>query len=314
MTNVRYMECIIDAIIRYQDKMVNNMAINKDSDVEKCKQSTFKQSDSKAVCTTNKLPLTVTNNTSVDCSLSLDLKALLHDNSEQVCADRDIYFPNKSHGHLTIKAAPFQFIGPDRRPVEVDNIHESLSIAQVIKSTGVSNYELARIPIKSDLNLDAWEHYLLDYPDKRLLQYFKFGFPLSLKNPDELSNTQVVNHYSALQYPDQVQQYIEKVMNLGAMLGPLSQLPSDHFHCFPLLTRPKDTTDRRIILNLSYPHGKSVNDLVDRDSFDGNKFALKLPTIDDIVSEINNLGNEVLLVRIDVAHAFRNLRWIQLML
>ena len=130
------MECIIDAIIRYQDKMVNNIAINRDSDVEKCKQSTFKQSDNEVVCTTNKLPLTLTNNTSVNCSLSFDLKALLHDNSEQVCTDHNIYFPNKSHGHLTIKADPFQFIGPDRRPVEVDNIHEYLSMVKLSRVLG----------------------------------------------------------------------------------------------------------------------------------------------------------------------------------
>ena len=99
-----------------------------------------------------------------------------------------------------------------------------------------------------------------------------------------------------------------KEMDLGPILGPLSHPPSDHFHCSPLLTRPKDSTDRRIILNLSYPHGKSVNDFVDKDSFNGSKFILKLPTIDDIVSELNELGNGALLGKIDVARAFRNLR------
>ena len=61
-------------------------------------------------------------------------------------------------------------------------------------------------------------------------------------------------------------------------------------------------------MNLSYPRGKSVNDFVDKELFDGSKFALKLPTIDDIVSELNHLGSEALLAKIDVARAFRNLR------
>ena len=309
MTYDRYMECIIDAIISYQEKRIDGLYMNGSNGMlESQKQNILKQKDSEVVCTGYKVSLTKTNNTSVDCSLSLDLKALLHANTEQIHSGRDIYLPNKSHGHLTFKAEHFEFIGPDRKPMEVNNIHEYLKIAQAIKSTGVPNYKLARIPIKSDLNLDAWEYHLQDYPDKRVLQYLKFGFPLSLKNSDQLSNTEVINHYSALQYPDHVQQYIDKEMNLGAMLGPLDQPPSDHFHCSPLLTRPKDKIDRRIILNLSYPQGKSVNDFVDKESFDGSKFALKLPTIDDIVSEIENLGNEALLAKIDVARAFRNLR------
>ena len=254
------------------------------------------------------LVLTASRNTSVDCSLSIDLKAMLDNNTDHDVTGQDIFFPNKSHGHLTLKTEYYGFIGPDRQPVEIKDIHQYLSIAETIKNTGVSNYILARIPIKSDLHLDAWEYYLRDYPDKRLLQYLKFGFPLSIGNPDGLCNTQIVNHYSALQYPDQVLQYIAKEMDLRAILGPLSHPPSDHFHCSPLLTRPKDITDRRIILNLSYPHGKSVNDFVDRDSFNGSKFILKLPTIDDIVSELNELGNGALLAKIDVARAFRNLR------
>ena len=183
-----------------------------------------------------------------------------------------------------------------------------MHIAKIIRDTGVPNYAGARIPIKSDLNLDAWEHHLKGYPDKRLLQYLKYVFPLSLRNSDELCNTQIVNHYSALQYPDQVLQYINKEMALGVILGPINHPSSDHFHCSPLLTRPKDVTDRRIILNLSYPHGKSINDFVDRESFDGSKFALRLPTIDDIVSELEKLGSRALLAKIDAARAFRNLR------
>ena len=51
-----------------------------------------------------------------------------------------------------------------------------------------------------------------------------------------------------------------------------------------------------------------MNDFVDKDSFDGSKFALKLPTIDDIVSELKELGDGALLAKIDVDRAFRNLR------
>ena len=40
------------------------------------------------------------------------------------------------------------------------------------------------------------------------------------------------------------------------------------------MTRPKDVDKRRIILDLSYPRGTSLNDHVDRDKFDQKNFAL----------------------------------------
>ena len=216
---------------------------------------------------------------------------------------QDIYFPEKQLGHVTLQADGFEFIFPDRQVTEIHNIDQYLDIA---KETGQPI--LARIPFKSDLNLHAWEHHLGDYQDKRLLHYLKFGFPLSLRNSDELCNAQIVNHYSALQYPDQVLQYINKEIAWGGILCPLDYPPSDHFHYSPLLTRPKDGSDRRIILDLSYPQGKSVNDFVDRDSFDGSKFALKLPTMDNILSELDKVGEGALIAKSDVAQAFRNLR------
>ena len=283
----KYMECIIDALIGYQSKIIENTVINSKNILKKGNSDeVHTSSNSSHVCTSTNPVLTVSSNTSVDCSLSIDLKAMLDNNAGQGTVGRDIFFGNKSHGHLTFRSEYCAFIGPDRQPVVIENIHQYLSIAETIKDTGVPNYILARIPIKSDMYLDAWEHHLRDYPDKRLLQYLKFGFPLSLAKPDELCNNDIVNHYSALQYPDQVRQYINKEMDFGAILGPLSHPPSDHFLCSPLLTRPKDITDRRFILNLSYPRGKSVNDFVDKELFDGSKFALKLPTIDDIVSEL----------------------------
>ena len=67
------------------------------------------------------------------------------------------------------------------------------------------------------------------------------------------------------------------------------------------MTRPKDVDKRRVILDLSYPRGASLNDHVDRNRFDNRNFALKLTCIDDIVSD-------PVLFKVDVARAFRNLR------
>ena len=66
---------------------------------------------------------------------------------------------------------------------------------------------------------------LIDYPEKRLFQNLKFRFPLSITNAYSLTNTGVVNQYSALHYPKQVIQYLENKKCLGASVGPI-----DHPH------------------------------------------------------------------------------------
>ena len=55
-------------------------------------------------------------------------------------------------------------------------------MAHMISDTGLPNYRLARVPMASDLNTDAWERHLQGYPDTRLIHYLKFGFPLSPRN------------------------------------------------------------------------------------------------------------------------------------
>ena len=52
-----------------------------------------------------------------------------------------------------------------------------------------------------------------------------------------------------------------------------------------------------------------VNDNVTRDLFDKRRFSLKFPTIDEIVQYIVNIKTDPVIYKIDVARAFRNLRF-----
>ena len=161
-----------------------------------------------------------------------------------------------------------------------------MTVAKIIQNTNLPNYKMARIPVSSSLNIEAWEQYLSDYPDKRVVQYLKFGFPLSLSDNNDLHNTDISNHASAIQYPEAVEEYLNKEISLGAILGPVVEIPDQNYHCSPLLTRPKDINKRRVILNLSYPPENSVNYFVNKNTFDNSRFTLKFPTIDDVVQEI----------------------------
>ena len=167
---------------------------------------------------------------------------------------------------------------------------------------------MARIPIKSGLNIDTWHRHLVDYPDNRLVEYLTYGFPLSITDSDRLCNHNISNHYSAIQFPTSIDQYLQKETDLGAMLGPFDHIDAPFYHCSPLLTRPKGNNDRRVILNLSYPAGASLNDAVTKHLFDGQAFTLKFPTVDSIVDAIKKIKGRPMMAKIDISRAFRNLR------
>ena len=134
------------------------------------------------------------------------------DTSKVYC---DAAIPDKTVGFLNHSVPEFSFTGPDRSPVDIKNAKQCFHIAEVIASTGCPNYAQARIPLISGLNIQEWEKELVDYPDKMLIEYLRFGFPLSLSTPDSLHNTEVINHHSALQYLSAVNDYLRKEIALG---------------------------------------------------------------------------------------------------
>ena len=120
-------------------------------------------------------------------------------------------------------------------------------------------------------------------------------------------NTECTNHPSAVNFPSDVDAYFRKETKHKAIVGPCENIPFP-IHYSPLLSRPKEGDTRRIIVNMSFPYGSSVNDNISNNEYDGVDFQLRYPTVDDIVKSVQDLGNEVLLSKIDVSRAFRNLR------
>ena len=159
-----------------------------------------------------------------------------------VKVNKDFLITNKTRGFLNHQGADVKFIGPDRAPVLINSVQTCLEVANIIRDTRFPNYRVARIPLVSDLVIKAWEYHLRDYPDKILINYLKFGFPLSINNHTKLANTNVSNHASAMHFPDAIAEYIAKEKDCGAMLGLVDNLNSHHYHCFPILTWPKDVT------------------------------------------------------------------------
>lgn len=75
------------------------------------------------------------------------------------------------------------------------------------------------------------------------------------------------------------------------------------------MTRPKkDSSDRRVIIDLSYPHGEAVNDGINTVNFFGHDISYTLPTIGDLVALIQKHGKGSFLWKADLARAYRQFR------
>lgn len=69
----------------------------------------------------------------------------------------------------------------------------------------------------------------------------------------------------------------------------------------------KGTLEKRVILDLSFPAGNSVNDLISKEFYLGNKINLTYPKVDNLVGIIKDKGTGCLVFKKDLKRAYRQL-------
>ena len=177
-----------------------------------------------------------------------------------------------------------------------------------VKVSGTHNYMKTQVQIQSQLKPDIWQKYLTNYWDSQLVLLLRYGFPLDFDYNSPLNSVEN-NHSSVNQYCQDVQAYLDEEKEFGAILGPFQQAPIDNLHVSPFLTRDKPGgTDRRVIVDLSFPHSCLVNAGVQSVTYLGTPFLLTLPTIDNITSKVKQLGRGCHLYEIDLSRAFRHVK------
>ena len=101
--------------------------------------------------------------------------------------------------------------------------------------------------------------------------------------------------------------YFATEVQKEAMTGPFDIKPFAKTHFSPLMARDKPDGGVRVIVDLSWPIGQSVNSCIPDNTFEDINFLLKYPSIDMIIQKIRQLGSKALLFKIDLERAFRNL-------
>ena len=132
-------------------------------------------------------------------------------------------------------------------------------------------------------------------------------FPLDFSQPENWSSELITNHSTAGTFPVILTTTLIRKNQLGAILGPFDLPPISDLHCSPILTQPKSGSDKqRVIIDLSWLQGQSVNARVATDKYLKTEFTLKFPSIDDIVQRV--VRGNCLLFKIDLKQAFRQLK------
>ena len=146
-----------------------------------------------------------------------------------------------------------------------------------VKNVNTHNFLGAQVQVTGQLDPDKWETRLVDYWDEQLCSLIRYGFPLDFDSNSHLSH-ELTNHSSATHYQKHIEAYLEEEKQFNAIHGPYSEPPLENMHFLPFLTREKPgAKHRRVIVDLSFPHGSSSNAGVQPESYLGIPFLLTLP-------------------------------------
>ena len=114
----------------------------------------------------------------------------------------------------------------------------------LIKNSGVYNFQKCRIRVPSDLNIEQWRAYLLDYDDRMVVEFLEYGWPVNFVS-DVLPVSDLRNHKGARDFGYAVDIFIESEIANERIVGPFQAPPLDNF-CVSTL----NTVQRQIAKNV----------------------------------------------------------------
>ena len=176
-----------------------------------------------------------------------------------------------------------------------------------IVSSGIYNFQGCKIPIPTAIRYDRIQEALgegVTHKEQKVLKLLKFGMPLNCKPGYGIGKPQK-NHFSVVGFKDAINSYINKNIQSQAMLGPFEQSPITGLCFSPIMSVPKEETERRVIVDFSFPPGSSINDGIAQSTYLDCETDFNLPSIHSMVSRLNTLGRGCLLYKRDLKGAFR---------
>ena len=189
-------------------------------------------------------------------------------------------------------------------------IRQKLSLFEMIEASGLPNFQGCRIPLKnSSLKLAVWRSRLQNYSDKVVCEYLEYGFPLDFDRARKVSDKERKNHKGARNYPEFINRYLEKETAAHRIVGPFKENPLKvPLVVSPMNTVPKSSNDeRRVIVDLSWPHGSSVNDGISKNIYLGELVNLHYASVEQVCQMVIRVGKGAHIYKRDLRHAYRQI-------
>ncbi|CAG2195533.1 unnamed protein product [Mytilus edulis] len=117
----------------------------------------------------------------------------------------------------------------------------------------------------------------------------EFGFDQDVLDVSD-PTSDIFDHETS---PDEVDRLEHRIHNLA--LSPLNSVPK------------KDSTERRVIVDLSFPEGEAVNSGIFKDRYLGDEISVSYPTVDDFIMLIKSKGQGCRMFKRDLKRAYRQL-------
>ena len=179
-----------------------------------------------------------------------------------------------------------------------------------VNASGLPNFQCCRIPIiNSGLKLSSWYRLLEDYEDRIVCQFLEFGFPLDFDKSKKLLPDVGRNHKGAINYPDFINAYVRRECEASRIGGPFEANPLS----VPLIVSPMNSVpksvegDRRVIVDLSWPVGRSVNDGISKDTYLNENFDLHYTSVEEVCQMVLKIGRGAVIYKRDLKHAYRQI-------
>ena len=162
--------------------------------------------------------------------------------------------------------------------------------------------------VSTPLGLEAWKVALRTHPDRALARFLltgiREGFRIGFDRRCPLKPASC-NMLSAAEHPAVIQAYLDRERSLGRMLGPFRDadrqaLPLCHVNRFGVIPKGHNTGKWRLITDLSYPPGQSVNDGISPELC-----SLSYSTVEQVAEVVARYKPGSLMGKIDIESAYR---------
>ena len=159
--------------------------------------------------------------------------------------------------------------------------------------------------VSTPLSLPAWKRKLEKHPDQDYVKYIlsgiEYGFRIGVDVTREFKSA-TQNMLSAKQNPQVIEEYLQSEVGKGNILGPFApgSAPLVHINRFGVIPKKYQPGKWRIITDLSYPEGRSVNEAINPELC-----SMSYITVDQVATTALALGKGAMIAKIDIKSAYR---------